>query len=296
MLTFKKTDFGDIPEIKRIISGYKEMTCENSGTSIAIWKNEIGFEYCIDEDELYTKLFIFGKTVFGLPYSKNMKKAVEKIFDYCKEKGYKPTFICPKGERFIGFESRFGEQFEFKEIRNSFEYIYDYASLSQLTGKKYHAKRNHISKFLSLYNWTYEELTKENYDEINELTEEWYGNKELTGSLLTEKEGIKEVMSHFDLLGIKGGILKVDGNPIAVTFGTEINDEVFDVAFEKALPEYEGAYTFINNQFVNNTLKGYKFINREDDMGIEGLRKAKLSYYPAVILEKYIAELKENDE
>ena len=143
------------------------------------------------------------------------------------------------------------------------------------------------------YNWSYEKLTKENSVDILKFLSHWYDSysEKAAESMEIEKSGINKILTSPEIKGILGGVLRVDGNIIAFTLGCEISNSVFDVNFEKALVEYDGAYAMINQQFVLNQLSSYKYINREDDMGIEGLRKAKLSYKPHILLEKYIITL-----
>ena len=122
------------------------------------------------------------------------------------------------------------------------------------------------------------------------MTEEWYEvNSEKSDKFMEiERDAVKMIFDNFDDLDIKGGVLKVEDRVVAVTFGSEINANVFDVSYEKALTGFDGAYTMINNCFVSNTLTQYNLVNREDDMGLEGLRKAKLSYKPQILLKKYL--------
>ena len=104
--------------------------------------------------------------------------------------------------------------------------------------------------------------------------------------LRTENCAIREVLRHREALSVRGGLIRADGRVAAFTFGSPINDKVFDIQVEKALPSFPGAYAVINQAFAS-TLTAYPFLNRENDLDIEGLRKAKLSYHPAMVLEKY---------
>lgn len=183
-------------------------------------------------------------------------------------------------------------RFAYQEDRNAADYIYHSEDLIRLAGKKYHGKRNHISKFKRLYSWNYEELGKENMEECMALAREWcvqYGCSEENG-LDKEACALRETFEHFDQLGFVGGMIRVEGKPVAFTIGEEINEEAFVVHFEKALSDYTGSYTIINREFAAYSLSGYRYINREEDLGLEGLRKAKLSYHPALLLERFNAK------
>ena len=120
---------------------------------------------------------------------------------------------------------------------------------------------------------------------------DWCKENNINQSTYGELEVIKEALENFEEFKMNGAILYVENRPVAMTLGSEISERVFDVNFEKALREYDGAYAVINNEFAK-TLTRYEYINREEDMGIEGLRKAKLSYNPIIILDRYNAELK----
>ena len=114
----------------------------------------------------------------------------------------------------------------------------------------------------------------------------------MDGTLSVDKDESKLLLSNMRELNLKGGAIFVDDKVVAYTIGTAVNNNVFDIMIEKALPEYATAYAVINREFAANELSGYRFINREDDMGIDGLRKAKLSYKPVKILKKYVCSYK----
>ncbi len=291
-MEFKKVTEKDIPIIKNILNSFNEYSCEFSIINLLVWQDYYGFGFCIEDGVLYSKNFINGKTSFGIPFSKDMPKAIAKLKQYCYQNNLKFVFFGGKGERFDILCSQMPNVFNFAPVRDSFEYIYNSSDLRELAGKKYHSKRNHISGFNKKYNWSYEKLSKDNSEEVIKMLYHWYDcyTEKNASSMETEKTGITNILRNYDIDGIKGGVLRVDGNIIAFTLGCQISPTVFDVNFEKALVEFDGAYAMINNQFVINELSDYIYINREEDMGIEGLRKAKLSYKPAILLEKFIME------
>ena len=126
------------------------------------------------------------------------------------------------------------------------------------------------------------------------MSRQWLENNKTDSheDLINELKIIEAIFESYEELGFVGGLLRVDGKVIAYTMGEELNDEAFCVHFEKAFPDIRGAYAMINQQFVENELSGYKYIDREDDVGLENLRKAKLSYHPAFLFEKYEAAIK----
>lgn len=178
--------------------------------------------------------------------------------------------------------------------RDTFDYIYLSEDLINLSGKKYQPKRNHISYFMKNNDWSYEKISKDNMDECYEMSKLWLEGslEEYREELEGELKIIRRVFDNYDELGYVGGLLRKDGRVIAYTMGEPASKDVFCVHIEKAFSDIRGAYPMINQQFVKNELSGYKYINREDDTGAENLRKAKLSYYPAIIAEKYEAKLK----
>ncbi len=290
MLKFKKAELEDIKIIDEYYKNYKEFSCENTPANIIIWQNQFGFRFCETENMLFSYVNYGKEICFCLPVARDMKKAVLMLKDYAKENNIPLCFFAGEGERLNNFIKIFGDEFEFIEKRNSFEYIYETEKMISLAGKKYHGKRNHISAFKRSYDWEYQTLTQNNVGEALEMLNSWYeANKEKEDRyMIMERNGANTVLKNFSALNIKGGILKANGKVVAVTFGSPINSEVFDVCYEKAFSDYNGAYATINNCFVENELAGYKYVNREDDMGLEGLRRAKLSYYPEILLKKYL--------
>ncbi len=178
-------------------------------------------------------------------------------------------------------------------IKNAdvWDYLYLSTDLISLTGKKFHAKRNHINKFNSLYEYEYINLDGSHIDICLAMLDEWEKENDETESLLAEKIAVKEALINFDQLQLRGGGLLINGTLRAFTLGQPLNDDVFVIHVEKADYSYEGIYSKINQLFAENTCSGFKYINREEDMGIPGLRKAKMSYNPSLLLNKHIGIL-----
>ncbi|HBF3608456.1 TPA: DUF2156 domain-containing protein, partial [Clostridioides difficile] len=164
-----------------------------------------------------------------------------------------------------------------------------------LAGKKNQKKRNHINYFLKEYAGRYEAklLDKENFDECLVLMKEWESNKEENNefdeSMDDELIGIKKIFNHYDILKDKVKVfgVYVDGKLEAFSIGELLNPNMALIHIEKANPDIRGLYPFINQQFLVSEFKDVEFVNREEDLGIEGLRKAKLSYHPCRFVEKY---------
>lgn len=173
------------------------------------------------------------------------------------------------------------------------DYIYLREKLTTLSGKSLQSKRNHINKFEKLYpTYTYEEINQENIAECLELASVWLANSGEEEGRRDERTMIERIFSAWDSLGLMGGAIRVDGKIIAFSYGSPINADTFGIHVEKADVAYEGAFTIMNREFVRRIPECYTYINREEDLGLEGLRKSKLSYKPEIILAKDAAILR----
>ena len=264
-----------------------ELTCENSFLNAVMWKEEYQYRYAICNGSLIIRITDNGKNIYFLPIGGNFEQSIKDIIE-CEQGN--PLFCASDGERFEKFKQMYGDEYSYTPIEESFEYIYSRDDLADLSGKKFHQKRNHISAFSRKYNWKYKKMAGENICDALTVAKKWASERDLLSdeTLNIELHAINRVLNRLDELEIVGGILYVDEVPVAFSFGSALNDFVFDVNIEKALSDYPGAYAVINNQFAKNELLGYQYINREDDLGIEGLRKAKLSYHPEILLKKYL--------
>ncbi len=181
------------------------------------------------------------------------------------------------------------------------DYIYLVQKLATLSGKKLHRKKNHWNHFTKNQEFVYEKISKENIEDCRKMKNEWC-KKRLTElsddktvseerkSMLWESEAIDRALTHFDEFDFTGGLIRIDGKVSAFTLGEPVNDTTFVVHFEKAFADVNGLYTAMNKLFVEQELLGkYEYVNREEDMGLPGLRQAKLSYYPELIYEKWVA-------
>lgn len=294
MLNFKKIELTDLQVCKEFLKNENELSCENSFTNMLIWQNIYNYMYAIKDSNLFIKSDEGNKEVFRLPIGKDVGKGIDEILDYTK--GKLPYFWTPDGESFRFIPESFKKLYHINEDRDAFDYLYLQKDLAELKGKKYHSKRNHISAFSKQFDWHYEKITANNVDKIKKCSEKWYKEAEdkLDKYMFAEKNGIDIMLEYLDKLEIKGGAVFVGDEAVAFTLGSALNSYVFNTFVEKALSEYSGAYTVINREFAANELGDFEYINREDDMGLEGLRKAKLSYKPVAFVKKYYCSPKEN--
>lgn len=182
-------------------------------------------------------------------------------------------------------------EFAFESDRALEDYVYRADDLRTLPGRRYQPKRNHINRFSSEYpDYRYEELTPERFQECMALEREWRKVHEgHTSELCAEQRAMQRAFEHFDELGLTGGCIYVGDRLVAFTYGSAVNDHTFDTHVEKADTEYDGAFTIINKCFAEHLPERFTLINREEDLGIDGLRRAKLSYHPAFLQHKFQA-------
>jgi hypothetical protein len=184
--------------------------------------------------------------------------------------------------------------------RSNSDYIYTTANLASLAGRKYHQKKNHANSFRKAYpDYRYMPMNKEHTASCLEFAKRWNSGRDKADdaeSLRCEMCAIEEAMGNFESLGITGGLITIDGQVEAMTFGEMITPEMAVIHVEKANPEIRGLYAVINQEFCQRAWSGAKYINREEDMGLDGLRRAKLSYHPKYLLDKFVAKINFEDK
>lgn len=288
MLEFKKIEIEDVDVFNRFIKLDTERSCENTFINLFMWQSCYNNMIAVENDTLFIKSGSGENQSFALPIGGDIKSGVEKIKEYCNEK---PVFWLQDSERFEEFKAIYGNEYTLEEIRENFDYIYLRENLATLQGKKFHSKRNHINSFSKKYQWRYESVNRTNIDAVKLCAEKWYKEKQdkMDRHMICEKNGLEIILNNFEKLNIKAGAIFVENDVVAFTIGSPISSEIYNIHTEKALADFSEGYTVINREFAKNELGEYKYINREDDIGLEGLRKAKLSYYPDILLKKYVA-------
>lgn len=292
-LNFITPNISDYSKIVSFLEPFakESMSCEITPMTLLIWKNYYHQKIAFLDDMMFVSLGE-NSEIFLLPFAHDMEKAVNILKDYTKSQNRPLIFLGAEGIRLDIFNRIFCEEFSQTESRDDFEYLYLTEKLKNLSGKKLHSKRNHISAFSKAHDWSYERLTPEILPEVFKMADKWTNEmKKLTDdpkSIEVENAALKEYLPQMQKLKLRGGCIRVNGEIVAFTFGSPINGKVFDVHVEKALPEFRTAYALINREFIAHELSDFEYVNREDDMGLEGLRKAKLSYHPDILLKKYI--------
>ncbi|HBE45615.1 MAG TPA: hypothetical protein DDW17_09310 [Deltaproteobacteria bacterium] len=288
---FKHVDLEDRNIIQEILhSSYKPQTSEWTFTNLFIWRSHYNFQwsiykdwllvYCKEDDDIYMMQPIG-------PEGRNV--LVDILFQWLKdEKGQAIPRIEKADKRFVS------ELFPSKHIiiepsRNHFDYVYLRENLVQLSGNRYRSKRNHINHLIRAYTFTYIELQEEHLKDCLLLQEKWCEMKRCKDdlNLMGEWEAVREILTNYHILNLTGGVIMIEGRVEAFTIGELLNENTAVVHIEKANPEIPGLYPMINQQFCEKSLHNVTYVNREQDLGIDGLREAKLSYYPDHFEEKY---------
>lgn len=297
MITFKDITIQDKDTITSYTLNSCRRNCDLSFSNLCSWRFLYDTQFAIVDGFLVFKFWVDGELAYMMPVGEgNLKKVVNDLIEDAREAGSPFCMLGVCSCMREDLEAILPEQFTFTADRDYADYIYLRNDLSTLKGKKFQAKRNHINKFRNTYpNYEYSPITPERIQECLQLEAEWCkvnhcDQQEGTGN---ERRALIYALHHFDELGLMGGILHADGKIVAFTFGMPINKETFGVHVEKADTNVDGAYAMINYEFANRIPEQYIYINREEDLGLEGLRRAKLSYQPETILEKYMTCLKE---
>ena len=291
--SFKLIKLEDKDIIQAIVSQIPYQLCNYTFTNMIIWGSTYSPAYSIIDGMLVILSQPKGKQYFNFPLGDgDAKQVIDKLIQYAKEKGIPFKMANITDEMKIFLEENYPNKFTFLLSENYSDYLYNTQDLLHLQGKKYQPKRNHIHKFEKLYDYQYNNMTQQDVPECVEMHKEWalqHCKKGNTG-LEDETCATAKALQLFDRLDLKGGVLRVDGKVVAFTLGQAINDSTFDICIEKALSEYDGAYPMINQQFLEHQVSAYPYVNREEDMGEDGLRKAKLSYHPVRMVDKYSAK------
>jgi len=292
-MEFKEIKLSDKPLFDEYYKKHPQDMCFLGFSILYLWKDYLKCEFAVADGEIILKKGGNGRfpVNFSLPQTtKNeFKKALDMLICECGE-DLRITALTASQKEFV--EELYPGMFEFKESRDSANYVYETEKMMSLAGKKLHGKRNHINKFKTLYpNWEYIEIDNSNVYECVKVAERWFlekedGDEEMVQELLT----CKTALNNMNELGFKCGAIRVDGKIIAFSVGEFLNPRMAHIIIEKADVNYPGAYTIINNEFLKRNFSTSQFVNREEDVGVEGLRKAKLSYYPAYLIDVYSAK------
>lgn len=294
MIDFQKLNSSQREEYNRILFSCPPRGCEYSFANLSLWGlQKVAFLHgCVAFFSHY-----YGRSVYPYPIGNGDRRAViEEILKDAEERGI-PCRIAGMTDRDREeLEAWFPGKFLVKATRDGSDYVYAIDDLADLKGRKYQKKRNHANRFRSEHpDYTVLPLTSCNMPMAQHMINDWYTTRikeDPEGDYMLENIALAKACSCYDSLGMDG-ILLMDGNwVLAVTMGSKMANDTFDIHFEKAREDVDGAYTVVNQEFARYLRMKYPeaaYLDREDDMGLEGLRKAKLSYHPHHMIDKHRA-------
>lgn len=250
-------------------------------TEIAEWRTHLVFRFLADGHVAYMSMF-----------DKEDLQGLLPILLQEAERNNHPFLMMGVCEKMLPLvEAAKPDYFVYEYDRDYCDYIYKRESLANLAGKKLQPKRNFVNRFRNHFpDYIYRPLTPDDFPACLQLDKQWMEkeqNEDYEDDVHAERKSIHRVFDNWEALGASGGVIYVGGQLVAYTYGAPICEDIFDVCVEKANPDFEGAYAIINKEFSSHLPEQYEFVNREEDLGIDGLRKAKLSYQPEIILKKY---------
>lgn len=295
MLEWKKPELNDGEWIRPIVYQADAMGSDLSFANIYLLRDKYNIEITNYKDFLIRRYHGKGtRDGYTFPTgSGNVQKALKEIEADASVRGETLRFSFVTENQREVLEQIYPGRFEYIDDLGDYDYIYSRQELAQLAGKSFHKKKNHVSKFTRQYpEFRYEELGKCNIEDAAVVEDGWYYDhlQSEDDSQKLEYNSIKEAINYYEELNLSGGIIYVDGAAVAMTIGSRISANIIDVHFEKAIGEYaaNGGYAAINNMYAKSQ-GNVEWLNREEDINIEGLRKAKQSYHPKILLKKYCA-------
>ncbi|HWQ51119.1 MAG TPA: phosphatidylglycerol lysyltransferase domain-containing protein [Terriglobales bacterium] len=293
MLTLRDVELRDRDFVNAKLRERSGRNCELCFGNIFIWRGVYDIQIADYKDMLLVRMEDDEGEYFLAPAGAgDMAKAIAEVAAYFAAKGEPPRFCYVAEEDVPLIEAAAPGQFTATHLRDTDDYIHLTESLATLNGKLFHGKRGHIKRFESTYYHEYVSLTPEYIPAALELSETWCKQHAFSDN---EEEGYdfcatKQLLTNFDELHAIGGAILVHGKMAGYSAGTPRypGSDDFVVHLEKGLIEYEGIYSIVNHLFMRDIFeRGFKYANREEDMGVPGLRKSKLSYNPELVLPKY---------
>ena len=291
MLNFKPVTIDNKELIQKFFDKVNFRNCDFSFSNIFCWRNSYNTTFAIEDDFLFFHFDMRGHLGYLFPVGEgDLKKAIGQLDLDAQERQIPLRIFAVTQKMFDLVEEIVPGEFIYKKDRNWSEYIYSSEDLISLVGKKYQPKRNHINKFKRTYiSWEYLPITREIIPDCLKLYRRWCaenGGCNSESSLVEECTATHRAFDNFEKLGLIGGALRINGEILAYSYGRPLGKDTFDIQAEKSLHEIDGGFTMINQQFAEHNCANYPYINREEDLGLESLRKAKISYHPAILLEK----------
>ena len=293
MLNFKKLELKDIEPVRAYLPKANSRLCDSTAGGIFMWREYFYTEYAIKDDALFFKvMYLDGKTAFSIPIGDHVPHGIEELKRYCR-KNLLPLIFCTVSSANLALLKKSCEVISVKKERDWYDYLYASEDIIHFSGRKYSGQRNHINKFKKAYpDYRFEEINRDNIEKVKTFLAVFFKDHDtLNATWLEEKKKVYELFDHYFLYHLSGGMIIVDEQAVAISVGEIINDTLF-IHVEKADKNYAGSYQMIVNEFAKYFAADLSYINREEDVGDEGLRISKMSYHPIELLEKSTVEVK----
>lgn len=294
MLSFSKITLDDIAPLRNYFTYSTNKTCDNTVGGTFMWRDYFSVEYAEFNGTLMFKVRVKyhnDDTAFSIPLGKDVNGCIIEIGRYCEAVGIPVRFCTVTREELPLLTSLYGEVKVHQEKSWS-DYIYRAEDITNLAGRRFSGQRNHINFLKKTFeSFSFEEISSKNLNEVRAFYDAFNlaVNKQ-SDIFAEEKEKTIEVLNNYDIYGLFGGLLRVNGSVAAFSIG-ELCRNVLFIHIEKADINIRGAYQLINNEFARHfSTSETEFINREEDVGDEGLRTSKLAYHPIEIIDKFIVE------
>lgn len=288
-INFRPLEKVDKPTFDKFYRAGGVASSKYTFTNVYMWRDLYKIRWAVEDDVLY----VFAGDTAWQPFgaAKKMHGAIEKILGLtCEFEFLEKNFVAE-------LEKYPAAQFEISSDPSKSDYVYRAQNLINLSGRKFHGKKNHLNQFYKDYPTAeYVPITPEIIPHCLERLDAWYEMQvsnfpALAKNLSFERQAIREIFDDYEYFALKGGAILVGGKVAAFTFGELLNSSTAVIHVEKADAEIRGAYTAINQQFLAHEWAGVEFVNREEDLGIEGLRRAKESYRPIKMVDKFSAKV-----
>lgn len=295
MIEFKPITLDNLAWAKEILAAENCPSADYNFTNIYCWQDSYRTSLARVGDRVLVKIDYFSDPIFAYPVGRGpLRPAVEALHEYINALG-KPFVMRGITEELrVKLENEFPGCFEYTEEENSFDYIYLAEKLATYSGKALHAKKNHCNRFEAENDWRFVPLTKELIPDCRAMLETWKQDnaERLDDSVKYEYTVIDRALNAFDELGLEGGVLYSGDKIVGFTYGDFTTEDTLDTHVEKADARLNGAYPMVCREFVRMMMAKHpnlRYVNREDDMGLEYLRHSKMSYKPERLLRKFRA-------
>ena len=297
MIQFRHVSISEKEWVDQFVKAEDSRSADFNFGNIYMWDKSYRQKIAQEGDRLLTKLWYEDQPFFAFPIgSGDLRPAIDTLTAYAQRRDFPLAIRGVTAENRELLESCYPDRFEFTEDRDCFDYIYSAEKLSTMGGKKLHRKRNFCNRFEKNYSWEFKRLTQELIPSCMQMLGDWQAGFELPpDGLEDEHAAMIRCFMRYKALGLEGGVLYADGKIVGFTVGEVISSDTFDVHFEKAFASIAGAYPMVCREFARQIISDHPnivYLNREDDMGRENLRTAKMDFYPEFLLEKYTAKEK----